>query len=234
MSAAETVIREVTRNVWTFSTPFARFGFFPIGGRSTAIKLRDGDIWVFASTPLNEPTKSKLDSIGAVKYLVAPDGVHHLYINQFKEAYPNAKVLGVEPLVEKKKKEGLIFDGVYGVDSANTKYGYFSGHQNKDVAFMHNESKSLIVADLLFNLPPTEQYSQSSSSASLPFVGSLGPFGSVHKRLVSLVASDKAAMKKEATTVANWDFDRIIPCHGDVIETDGNKAWREAYKAFID
>lgn len=58
-------------------------------------------------------------------------------------------------------------------------------------------------------------------------------------------------MKKDVKTVASWDFERIIPCHGvrstlllleifdesfsqDVIETDGKKAWKEAYKFYID
>ena len=34
---------------------------------------------------------------------------------------------------------------------------YFSGFRNKDVAFFHVDSKSLIEADLLFNLPANEQ-----------------------------------------------------------------------------
>lgn len=34
---------------------------------------------------------------------------------------------------------------------------YFSGFRNKDVAFLHSPSKTLIVADLIFNLPATEQ-----------------------------------------------------------------------------
>jgi hypothetical protein len=34
---------------------------------------------------------------------------------------------------------------------------YFSGFQNKDVAFLHKTSKTLIVADLLMNLPAKEQ-----------------------------------------------------------------------------
>jgi hypothetical protein len=34
---------------------------------------------------------------------------------------------------------------------------YFAGFKNKDVAFFHKESKSMIEADLLMNLPPTEQ-----------------------------------------------------------------------------
>lgn len=34
---------------------------------------------------------------------------------------------------------------------------YFSGFQNQDVAFLHVQSKTLIEADLLFNLPGKEQ-----------------------------------------------------------------------------
>lgn len=42
---------------------------------------------------------------------------------------------------------------------------YFSGFRNKDVAFLHIASRTLIQADLLFNLPATEQVSGMS-----PFV----------------------------------------------------------------
>jgi hypothetical protein len=34
---------------------------------------------------------------------------------------------------------------------------YFSGFKNKDIAFLHAPSKTLMVADLIFNLPATEQ-----------------------------------------------------------------------------
>lgn len=48
--------------------PFTVFGFLPWGGRSTAIKLSTGDVWVLASTPLTEDTKATLDRLGPVKY----------------------------------------------------------------------------------------------------------------------------------------------------------------------
>jgi hypothetical protein len=64
---SETVIREVAKGVWTFSKPFSRFGVIPFGGRSTAIKLRDGGVWVLASTPLEAETKAKIDDLGPVK-----------------------------------------------------------------------------------------------------------------------------------------------------------------------
>jgi len=164
-----------------------------------------------------------------------------MFLVDYKREYPAAKVIGVEAL-EAKKKDVLTFDGLYGKDAPNTTYGfepeitavYFSGFANKDVAFYHAPSRTLIVADLLFNLPGTEQYSKSKASSKVPIFGTFGPHGKVHKHFLWSQGEDKRAMKHDAQTVAQWDFERVIMCHGDVIEKDGNAAWREAYKWFLE
>lgn len=119
-------------------------------------------------------------------------------------------------------------------------YSYFSGFANKDVAFNHIESKSLIVADLIFNLPAREQYSKSKGSIVQGIFGgfgSLNPYSWGHKKFVTTLGKDKEyvnvgwafvyrvdttffskknirAMMRDAKTVDGWDFTRIIPCHG--------------------
>lgn len=172
-----TVIRDVAPNVATFSRPFARFGLVPIGGRSTAVKLTGtgagaaggdasgaaGGVWVLASTPLDGPTQTKLKEMGEVKYIVAGDLMHHLYLGDYAKAFPDAKLIGVDGLTE--KRSDLKVAGEYGRDDPATKYGYedeiqahyFPTFSNKDMAFLHKESKSLIITDLLFNLPAFEQ-----------------------------------------------------------------------------
>ncbi|KAN0085927.1 hypothetical protein V8E55_007061 [Tylopilus felleus] len=236
---AEIIIREVVKDIWTFSRPFARYGVFPIGGRSTAVKLRGGGVWVLASTPLDPETKTKINELGQVKYIINPDAVHHLFLLEFKMAYPDAKVIGVEETIKRMNEKSFPFDGLWGRDPPDTKYGfeddikhcYFSGIRNKDVAFLHAASKTLIQADLLFNLPATEQYSRSSKWIPQ---ATLKPNSWAHQRVIQGVAIDAEAMKRDAQTVASWDFDRIIPCHGDVIERGGKRAWRAAYQTFID
>ncbi|KAH7882377.1 hypothetical protein F5I97DRAFT_1931566 [Phlebopus sp. FC_14] len=240
---SDTVIREVAKDVWTFSRPFARLGIFQMGGRSTAIKLKDGGVWVLASTPLNDETKTKLNELGKVKYIINADAVHHLFLGEFKKAYPEAKLIGVVDTLKKTDTQGLNFDGLWGRDPPGTQYGfeddikhcYFSGFRNKDVAFLHVTSKSLIEADLLLNLPATEQVKRvySKTSSWIP-QATLKPDSWAHQRIIRGVTTDAEAMKRDARTVASWDFSRIIPCHGDVIELDGNKAWRDAYKFFLD
>jgi len=236
---SETVIREVAKDVWTFSRPFARYGVFPMGGRSTAIKLKDGGVWVLASTTLDAETKAKINELGNVKYIINPDAVHHLFLPEFKRAYPDAKVIGVADTIRGMTDQTFPFDGLWGRDPPDAQYGfegdikhrYFSGFRNKDVAFLHVASKSLIEADLLLNLPATEQYSK--CSRWIP-QATLKPDSWAHRKVIEGISVDVAAMKRDARTVASWDFDRIIPCHGDVIERDGNKVWRDAYKFFID
>jgi len=241
-SDSDLVLREVTPDIWTFSKPFTRFGFLPWGGRSTAVKLSTGSVWILASTPLTEEMKATIDKLGPVKWLIGPDSVHYLFLAEYKKAYPDAKVIGVKDLTEKVKTKGLELDGAYGVDPVGTNYGfedeikacYFSGFANKDVAFFHAASKTLIEADLLFNLPGNEQYSKSKSSPKLPIIGSIDPFGGIHKRFVSSQAKDINAMREDAKTVASWDFERIIPCHGDVIEGKGHEAWVAAYSKYLE
>ncbi|KAF9493170.1 hypothetical protein BDN71DRAFT_1508755 [Pleurotus eryngii] len=235
------VIREVASDIWVFSRPFPRFGFLPWGGRSTAVKLSTGDVWVLASTPLTDDTKETIDKLGPVKWIMGADAVHHLFLAEYKTAYPEAKVIGVEPLVEKKKAEGLILDGAYGSDPPGTLYGfedeikacYFSGYASVDVAWLHVASKTLIQADLLFNLPGTEQYSKTKMSPKIPIFGKLDPYGNLQKRFLWAQGKDKKTMMQDARTVAEWDFERVIPCHGDVIETDGKKAWVMAYSKYL-
>ncbi|THH01291.1 hypothetical protein EW026_g1387 [Hermanssonia centrifuga] len=240
---SDTIIRQVAPGVTIFSRPFTRFaGLFPMGGRSTAIKLSSGGVWVVASTPLNTETKETIDAMGSVEYILAASADHHLFLGEWKNAYPEAKIIGMEGLPEKKKAERWAFFGSYGIDPPAATYGfendiqscYFSGFSKKDVAWLHIPSKTLIVADLLFNLPAKEQYSKSSSSPKLAFFfPNFEPYSKFHQKFVWNEGKDKNAMKRDAQTVSEWDFERIIPCHGDVIEEDARKAWASAYTRYL-
>ncbi|KAJ7089273.1 hypothetical protein B0H15DRAFT_949248 [Mycena belliarum] len=239
--ADTTVIREPGCD--EFRRPMTILRVLSIGGRSTAIKLASGGVWVLASTPLTPATKAKLDELGPVQYIVAPNIFHHLFLGEFKKAYPAAKLLAPEGTIARADK-ALVFDGVWGRESEpDPKFGfedeitacYFSGSKNKDVAFFHPASKTIIEADLIFNLPCTEQYSKTTSSGRIPLpgLGRVTPSSWLHSKISASMGVDKAAMARDAATVAEWDAARLVPCHGDVIETGAKEAWRAAYKAYL-
>lgn len=71
--SAKSISREVVPGqVWANTVPFYRFGA-KIGGRASIIRLANGDLFVISPTPIEQGTKNWVDSIGAVKYLAAPN-----------------------------------------------------------------------------------------------------------------------------------------------------------------
>jgi len=227
-----TIPRKITDDLWIFSRPFKRFGILPLGGRSVAIKLSDGTVWVLASTPPDDQTRKEIDSLGTVTYIVSPNTDHHFFLAAFKEVYPNAKLVGPAALAEKRKD--LKFDALIGEDASGS-LGYeediqtihFSGTALSDTAFYHAKSKTLVVGDLIYNLPNTESMPEYRAS----LWKSLSPGGLAHTKLISGAAKDRTSVQTDVKTVAALDFDRIIPLHGDIIETGGLEKWRIAYAA---
>jgi hypothetical protein len=105
-------------------------------------------------------------------------------------------------------------------------YSFFSGFKNKDVAFFHLESKVMIQADLLFNLPATEQvtyfndtnhsglihfykYSKSKSSPKLPLLGGFDASSWLHPRVLWSMGVDKEYVSLPAFMILNPVFVRF-------------------------
>ncbi|KAK4178903.1 hypothetical protein QBC36DRAFT_181508 [Triangularia setosa] len=255
------VIRDLTPNVTVFSVPFSRFGRIPIGGRGTAVRLSSGSLAVFSPVALTEATKAKIASLGGqVKYLVATDIEHHIFLSDWKKAYPGAKLIGPEGLPEKRakvKNDPKIghepFDVVIGkhtprpytVDGEfdrDFEVEYIASHPNKEIVFLYKPDKVLIEADLLFNLPATEQYSkvpeeQKPKPGLLAgwFLGMNSTEGEAKgmKRFLWWVVSrgDRDGFNEIVGKMyRDWDFEVIVPCHGEVIERGAKEVWGRVFE----
>ena len=65
------VIRSLTPCITIFSRPFLRYTGVPVGARSTAIRLNEGDnkdmVWVLASSECDNETIDEINKLGQVK-----------------------------------------------------------------------------------------------------------------------------------------------------------------------
>ncbi|KAF2847802.1 hypothetical protein T440DRAFT_537606 [Plenodomus tracheiphilus IPT5] len=251
MPTSGTRIREVTPGIITFSTPFYRFApfgyrqFVAVGNRATAIRLGDGRILLLNPVQIEPSVRSKLMELGGVD-LVAADLGHHMYIKDYLEVWPNARTIGVSGLESKRKD--IKWDYIYTdwrsspedeFDFANDfETVLFEGFITYCVAWYHKPTKTLIQSDLMMNLPSTEQYHPSSSAQGLfskEFAKRAHPRSVWAKRLVYYIATvDYLLMRRDAKKVADWDFDCIIVCHGDVIENHGKLAWSNLYAWYLE
>ncbi|OAL48407.1 hypothetical protein IQ07DRAFT_622856 [Pyrenochaeta sp. DS3sAY3a] len=251
------VIRDVVPNtITTLSVPFLRFGRIKVGGRGTIVRLQSGALAVFSPVALTDDVKAKVAALGEVKYITALDAEHHIFLGPWHEAYPNAQVLGPETLPEKRakqKNENVPFAFVFTKGKpittispefdAEFDWEYVPAHVNKELVFNHKPTRSLITADLMFNLPATEQFSKSGVDPTSGVLTKL--FGALQNTKGTAIwqqrtvwygtsSSDRPGFAQSTARINSWDFERIIPCHGDVIEGNGKSIFQKVFKWHLD
>jgi len=256
------VIRDVTPNVVTLSVPFLRFNKIPIGGRGTIVRLSSGALAVFSPVALTPEVKAKLASLGNnLGYIVAPDMEHHIFVSDWKAAFPSAKLIGPDGLPEKRRasKDPKIgketFDVVFKPDTKRAtsisaefdhdfEYEYVDAHANKELVFFYKPDRVVIQADLLFNLPATEQYSRvPEKDRPVPgflarqFIGLQTTSGDVKalKRLIwhAMSRSNRPSFNDSIKRIDAWDFKIIVPCHGDVMEEGAKETFEKVFEWHI-
>lgn len=189
-----------------------------------------------------------------VGYIAALDFEHHIFVSEWAKAYPSAVLLAPEGLPEKREKSpqtaGQNFKHVWTQKNKNDmkvdpefdsefEYEYVCAHANKELVFCHKPDRTLIEADMMFNLPANEQFSktgQSPTSGALTrlFIGLQNTTGLAtwQKRFLWYAASsgDRPSFNQSAKRIGSWDFDTIVPCHGDVIESGGKGIFQKIFE----
>ncbi len=223
------------------------------------VKLSSGSLAVFSPVALTPSVRAKLTTLGdKVSYITAPDIEHHIFLSEWHEAYPNAHIIAPEGLKEKRAKQvgtdpkitdipfSTIFTKAGKADVRVTEefdhdfeYEFVDAHPNKELVFFYKPDKTLIEADLMFNLPATEQYSKSGGDATSGIATKL--FGALQstagealgqRRLLwyGVSSSDRPGFNASMKRINGWGFENIVPCHGDSIVGNGKGIFEKVFQ----
>ena len=223
------VLRSLAPNLWIADRPFKLpFILGDIGTRMTIVKLADGGLFLHSPVPLDDGTRAALDAIGPVRAIVAPSKAHHLFVSEYVQAFPQAKLHGAPGLPDKRKD--LRFDSILGDDAHPDwqddlqQYLFRGAPYLNEVVFFHPATRTVIFTDLVFNV------SAEAASKARVFhwlTGAAGHFGP--HRLIRRMISNHQAARSSVERVLQWDFDRVIVTHGDVLDTRGRDSVRAAF-----
>jgi len=211
--------RKVADGVHVVEAPQTFLGM-QLGARMTVLET-DGGLLVHspvASTP------QALLGLGTPRWVLAPNLLHHLHVGPYLEA-------GLEswaaPGLAAKRKD-LRFHGSV---TANAKpFGsdvwllpLASFPLSNEVVLLHRPSRTLVVTDLVFNLP------RSAPLATRAAMWCLCGYPGCRTTLLERVAMQRTVARLELETLADWDFDRLIMSHGSIIETNAKAALLGAF-----
>ena len=221
------MLRRLAENLWVEERP-QRFYGLEVGTRMTVIRLADAGLLLHSPVTMDPRLRDELDSLGAVRYAVAPNRFHHLYAGEVAKAYPEAR-LWVAPGVERKRPD-LEFFGVLDDEAPEpwrdeVDQVFFRGRPfENEVAFLHRPSRTLVLCDLAFNFGPRAPF---ATRLLMRLVGGYGRFGPT--RLDAILIRDRPAARQSFERILAWDFDRVVIAHGEVLEAGGPAALRAGY-----
>jgi len=220
-------LRQLGPEIWVADRPQSFYGLV-VGTRMTVIRLDDGSLLLHSPVKLDPGLRKELDALGPVRYVVAPNRVHHLYAGKVADAYPDSR-LWIGPGLETKRRD-LVYEAILGDEAPAPWRGqvdqvFFAGRPyENEVTFFHRKSRTLILCDLAFNF---REGTHPVTRFWMKLIWSYGYFGP--SKLDPLLIRDRAAARASLEKILAWDFDRVIVAHGDVQESGGHALLREGY-----
>jgi hypothetical protein len=194
----------------------------------SVVRLGAGQLFVHSPIALGPQLRAEVDALGTVRYLVAPNRYHHLFIQQWLSAYPQAQAFAAPGLPE--KRPDIAFAGVLDDSAApwapDVLHAQWQGApQLNEVHFLHQPTRTLIMTDAVHNFGDERAVSTRAFFALLG--GSAGFRTTMIDRLIN---RDRVAARASLERLLRWPFERVIMAHGEILERGGQAALADAYR----
>lgn len=220
-------MKEIAENIWIFDGPNVRFLGLDIPTRMTIIR-NDNSLWVHSPIPITEEIRSFLGDNGKVEHIVAPNNLHHLYLDGWQEQYTDANFVAAPGVRE--KRPDLRFDVDLSRDktyiwSDNIAHDHFIGNNVvEEVVFFHKASSTLILTDLIINLIVDDFNWLQKRFAR--FDGIAYPNGK-SPRLFRWGTRNRTEARRCYQQMLDWSPNQIVISHGECFYTDGTNELKQ-------
>jgi hypothetical protein len=223
-------LNEFGPGIWIADGPIVPFFTFPYPTRMALIRLSDGGLFVWSPIALSSDLKGHVDAFGPVRYLASPNRLHHLFLREWKSAYPQAK-LYASPGLRRKRKD-LAFDGELGETpepewAADVDQVPVHGSFLTEVEFFHRASRTAMFADLLQNLPQNWVSGWRGVVARLDGVSAPNP-GAPREWRASFL--NRRGARASFERILAWPIERVVIAHGEPVAADGAAFVRGAFE----
>ena len=220
------MLEHITDHMWTVAVDFKIFGLIALNGRSVIIRLKEDELWVHSPVRLSDELKAQINQLGQVKHIVAPSLLHHLYVGDWRDAYPEAQVYA--PTGIEKKQPQLEIDH------------YLSDHDQiiaqqwsdeidhvclrgmpavREHLFYHRASKTVLVTDFCFYFHEASGFTKFYLKLNRVYQQLNMPL------LFKSAIKDKQSFRDSIEIVKNWDVQRVTLCHNAVLNENAQECW---------
>jgi hypothetical protein len=223
-------LEQFAPDLWIGEGPTVAFGLgFAYPTRMAVIRLGNGDLFVWSPTALTPARRAAVDALGPVRHIVSPNKLHHLFMGDWRSAYPGARFYASPGLA--RKRPDLIFDAGLGdrPDPAWAQdldqvivHGSFA---LTEVVFFHRSSGTALFTDLIQNFPPDWFAGWRGTLARLD--GIVAPHPGAPREWRATF-TDRKARRAAAARIFAWRIERVVIAHGMLVPVNGEAFVRQA------
>lgn len=209
------MLEEFGPSLYVADGPSVSFYGFPYPTRMAVARLADGGAWVWSPVALSRALEEAVDAIGPVRHIVSPNKIHHLFLAEWAERWPEARVYAPPGLA--KRKPELRFDADLADEPDPAWAGdidqvvFHGSFAMEEVAFFHRPSRTAIFCDLVQRHDGTGMTGWRAMLMRLD--GLVGERGSTPREWrASFLRRGPARIARER--VLGWKPEQLLIAHG--------------------
>jgi hypothetical protein len=207
----------IAPGLWTLRYPLSVLG--TAHGRTvTVIRMASGKLIIHSMAPFTASDIGEIRKLGEPAWLLEAMLLHDTYAAEGRRAFPDLPFLGPHGFSE------VVGFAVQGLVPAPAEWAdeirvirLAGAPKLEEHLILHLPSRTLILADLIFNFPAGERgwdrFFHRHIAGFRRYPGM--------SRIFKWCLKDRDAFRESLGEVLACDFDRIIPGHGNIIERDG-------------
>lgn len=198
--------------------------------RMAVMRLADGGLLVWSPVGLTDTLHAQVNALGPVRHIVAPNTLHHLYIPEWKNAFPEAKLHAAPGLPEKRKD--IAFDEILGDAPPPGWAGEIDQLVMKnaiadEVVFFHVKSGTVLFTDLIQHFPRGWFRGWRAIVAKLDLM--TGPEPAVPRKF-RLAVRDRPAARAALARILAWPAQNVVMAHGTPVTGEGRAFLGRAFR----
>ena len=154
-------LMQVSDDIWVFDDqPISAAGLsIPI--RMTVIRLSNGDLLLHSPVRFSPALRTELERLGSIRYLLAPNVAHWMFLPDWQAAVPDAIMFAVPGLASRRQVRAAAIridreleDGTPQEWADDLEVVLMSAPMFSEVAIFDKRSGTLVLTDIVQNLDP--------------------------------------------------------------------------------
>lgn len=193
------------------------------------VRLSSGDVWVWSPVALTRELAEATEAIGPVRFIVSPNKLHHLFLREWIEHWPDARVYAPPGLARRKPE--IRFDEDL-TDEPDPQWApdidqvvFRGSFVMEEVVFFHRPSRTALFCDLI------QRHREATISGWLGLLmrldGLVGKHGSAPREWRATFVRRKPA-RAARDEVLGWNAERLLIAHGECARSGANEIIRRA------